>query len=79
MIPLALLRAVPWQAWAVAGVLIAGAVFHWRATNAAYEAGRAAEITKQETDNARARERAETELRRLDRGDRGGVSGFDRD
>lgn len=79
MIALAFLRAVPWQAWLVAGALIAGGAWHWRATSAAYEAGRAAEITKQEADNARARERAETELRRLDRGDRGRVSGFDRD
>jgi Flp pilus assembly protein TadB len=79
MIALTFLRAVPWQAWLVAGLLAAAAAFHWQATNAAYEAGKAAEITKQETDNARARERAETELRRLDRGDRGGVSGFDRD
>lgn len=79
MIALAFLRAVPWQAWLVAGVLVAGAVFHWQATNAAYEAGKAAQITKQENANAKARENAETELRRLDRGDRGRVSGFDRD
>jgi hypothetical protein len=36
----ALLGLVPWQAWALAGVLGATGVWHWRATNAAHEAGR---------------------------------------
>jgi hypothetical protein len=79
MIALAVLRAVPWQAYVVAGVVVAGAAFHWQAVSAAYEAGRLAEITKQERGNVEALARAENQLRRLDRGDRGGVSGFQRD
>ena len=42
MIPLALFRAVPLTAWLVAGVLVAAGLYHWRATNAAYEAGKQA-------------------------------------
>ncbi len=34
---------IPWQAWALAGVLGLAGTYHWRATSAAYEAGRAAE------------------------------------
>jgi hypothetical protein len=41
MIPLAIFRAIPLTAWLVAGVLAAAALYHWRATNAAYEAGKA--------------------------------------
>jgi hypothetical protein len=63
----------------VAGVLAFAAVYHWQATNAAYEAGKTSAISRIEKDNEDARKRSETELRRLDRGDRSGVSGFDRD
>lgn len=35
-----LIGLVPWQAWAASGILLAGGVYHWRATDAAYEAGR---------------------------------------
>ena len=76
---LALAKRVPWQAWAVAGLLTLAAGYHWQAVRAAHEAGKAEQITLQEKANAKARENAETELRRLDRGDRGRVSGFDRD
>jgi hypothetical protein len=41
MMLLSLLRVVPWQAWLVAGVLAAAGLYHWRATSAAYEAGKA--------------------------------------
>jgi hypothetical protein len=41
MIPLAIFRAVPLTAWLVAGVLVAAGLYHWRATSAAYEAGKA--------------------------------------
>lgn len=76
---LGLIRLVPWQAWALAAVIGAGVAYHWQATSNAYEAGRTAAILEMEQANARARERAETELRRLDRGDRERVRGFDRD
>ncbi len=36
----ALIGLVPWQAWALAAFLGAAGVWHWRATSAAYEAGR---------------------------------------
>ena len=41
MIPLAIFRAIPLTAWLVAGVLAAAGLYHWRATSAAYEAGKA--------------------------------------
>jgi hypothetical protein len=41
MMFLALFRAVPLTAWLVAGVLAAAGLYHWRATSAAYEAGKA--------------------------------------
>lgn len=39
----ALFGLVPWQAWALAGVLGLAGVWHWRETSAAYELGRAEE------------------------------------
>jgi hypothetical protein len=41
MMFLALFRAVPLTAWLVTGVLVAAGLYHWRATSAAYEAGKA--------------------------------------
>lgn len=35
---------IPWQAWLVAGVLLAAGTYHLYATNAAYEAGRRAAL-----------------------------------
>lgn len=34
---------VPWQAWALAGVIVAGGAWHWHAISAAYDRGAAAE------------------------------------
>lgn len=39
----ALLGIIPWQAWALAGVLGLAGAWHWRETSAAYERGRADE------------------------------------
>jgi hypothetical protein len=74
-----LISRMPWQAWFVAGVLVSAGAYHLYATNAAYRAGKAAEITKQEKEAANARKGAETELRRLDDGDDSRVRQFDRD
>jgi len=39
----ALFGIVPWQAWALAGAVTIAGAWHWRATSAAYERGKADE------------------------------------
>jgi hypothetical protein len=66
MIPLALFRAVPLTAWLVAGVLLAAGLYHWRATNAAYEAGKAT-ATQTITDaNQQAKDKADAGIQNVD-------------
>jgi len=57
---LALARRIPWQAWLVAGVLAFAAVYHWQATNAAYEAGKAKTTQTINDANERAANAADT-------------------
>lgn len=66
MIPLALFRAVPLTAWLVAGVLVAAGLYHWRATSAAYEAGKAT-ATQTITDaNQKAKDKADAAIQDVD-------------
>lgn len=51
-------RLIPWQAWALAGVLIAASVYHWRATSAAYERGKADATLSITNANRQSQERA---------------------
>jgi len=66
MIPLAIVRAVPLTAWLVAGVLVAAGLYHWRATSAAYEAGKAT-ATQTITDaNQKAKDKADVGIQNVD-------------
>ena len=66
MMPLAIFRAIPLTAWLVAGVLAAAGLYHWRATNAAYEAGKAT-ATQTITDaNQKAKDRADAAIQDVD-------------
>lgn len=76
---LALLRFVPAKVWLILACLVVVAVWYWRATDAAYQRGRSETTQQIEKGTRDAEKRADTELRRLDRGDDGGVRAFDRD
>jgi hypothetical protein len=66
MMFLALFRAVPLTAWLVAGVLAAAGLYHWRATSAAYEAGKAT-ATQTITDaNQKAKDKADEGIQNVD-------------
>jgi len=66
MMLLALFRAVPLTAWLVAGVLAAAGLYHWRATSAAYEAGKAT-ATQTITDaNQKAKDKADAAIQDVD-------------
>jgi hypothetical protein len=66
MIPLAIFRAIPLTAWLVAGVLAAAGLYHWRATSAAYEAGKAT-ATQTITDaNQQAKDKADAGIQNVD-------------
>jgi hypothetical protein len=66
MMFLALFRAVPLTAWLVAGVLVVAGLYHWRATNAAYEAGKAT-ATQTITDaNQKAKDKADAGIQSVD-------------
>jgi hypothetical protein len=66
MIGLAFLRAVPWQAYAVAGVLVAAGLYHWRATSAAYQAGKADATQTINAANDAAKDRADAGIKDVD-------------
>jgi len=76
---LALLRLVPAKVWLILAAIVAVALWYWRATDAAYDRGKTETIQQIEKGTRDAEKRADTELRRLDRGDDGGVRAFDRD
>jgi hypothetical protein len=63
MIPLALFRAVPLTAWLVAGVLAVAGLYHWRATNAAYEAGKAEAIKTITDANQKVKDKADAGIK----------------
>lgn len=66
MIPLALFRAVPLTAWLVAGVLVAAGLYHWRATSAAYEAGKDAATQTIIEANQKAKDKADAGIQNVD-------------
>jgi hypothetical protein len=66
MIPLAIFRAVPWQAWLVAAGLVAVGAYHWRATSAAYEAGKEAATQTIIEANQKAKDKADAAIKTVD-------------
>jgi hypothetical protein len=66
MMPLAIFRAIPLTAWLVAGVLLAAGLYHWRATNAAYEAGKATATQTIIEANQKAKDRADAGIQNVD-------------
>ena len=62
----ALARRVPWYMWALAGVLTLAAVYHWRATNAAYEAGKDAATQTIIDANQKAKDKADAAIKTVD-------------
>jgi Flp pilus assembly protein TadB len=76
---LTLLKLVPAKVWLIVAAILALALWYWRATDAAYERGKTESLQQIEKGTRDAEKRADTELRRLDRGDDSGVRAFDRD
>jgi hypothetical protein len=66
MMFLALFRAVPLTAWLVAGVLAAAGLYHWRATNDAYEAGKANATQTIIDANQKAKDKADAAIQDVD-------------
>jgi hypothetical protein len=63
---LSIARRIPWQAWAVAGVLIAGGLYHWRAVTAAHEAGKQAATETIRQANEAAKGKADEGIQNVD-------------
>jgi hypothetical protein len=63
---LALVRAVPLTAWIVAGVLVAAGLYHWHATSAAYQAGKAAATETIKAANEAAKDKADEAIQDVD-------------
>ena len=63
---LSMARAVPLTAWLVAGVLVAGGLYHWRATSAAYEAGKATATQTIIEANQKAKDKADAAIQDVD-------------
>lgn len=76
---LAVLRFIPLRVWLVLVALIAVGLWYWRATDSAYQRGKSEVVTSIQKEQSDAQNRAETERRKLDRGDDSRVRGFDRD
>ena len=66
MIPLAIFRAIPLTAWLVAGVLVAAGLYHWRAINAAYDAGKGDATQTIIEANQKARDKADAAIKTVD-------------
>lgn len=75
----ALLKLVPLKAWLILLVAIAAGIWFWRQQSTAYEKGKTETTVQIQKGQIDAQERANTELRKLDRGDDRGVRAFDRD
>lgn len=75
----ALLKLIPLKVWLFLLAAIAIGIWFLRQTGAAYERGKTETIVTIQKGQIDAQERAEVERRKLDRGDRSGVSVFDRD
>ena len=76
---LALLKLVPLKVWLILIAIVLAAVWYWKTVSDAETRGAANAITKIEKGTKDAEKRADTELRKLDRGDDSGVRAFDRD
>jgi hypothetical protein len=63
---LSMARAVPLTAWLVAGVLVAAGLYHWRATSAAYEAGKATATQTIIEANQKAKDKADAAIQNVD-------------
>ena len=63
---LSMARAVPLTAWLVAGVLVAAGLYHWRATSAAYEAGKATATQTIIEANQKAKDKADAGIQNVD-------------
>lgn len=63
---MALARRIPLQAWLVAGVLTFAAVYHWRAVNAAHEAGKAEATETIRAANEAAKGKADEGIQNVD-------------
>ncbi len=72
---LAAVRNLPWQAWAVAGALLAAGLYGCHE----YERGRSEAVAKIEQKQREASDAAQKEVDRLRNGDRSRVMQFDRD
>lgn len=79
MIPFAIIKLVPLKVWLILIAAVAVGIWYWRATDAAYERGKTEVTTTIQKEQTDAQDRAETERRKLDRGDDSSVRGFDRD
>jgi len=66
MMFLAIFRAIPLTAWLVAGVLAAAGLYHWRATNAAYEAGKATATETIRDANQKVKDKADAGIQNVD-------------
>jgi len=76
---LALLKLVPLKVWLILIAVVLVALWYWRQTNVAYEKGKIETTVQIQKGQIDAQERANTELRHLDRGDDSRVRQFDRD
>jgi hypothetical protein len=63
---LSMARAVPLTAWIVAGVLVAAGLYHWHATSAAYQAGKAAATQTIIEANQKAKDKADAAIQNVD-------------
>ncbi|HEY5798464.1 MAG TPA: hypothetical protein VIU82_25965 [Bosea sp. (in: a-proteobacteria)] len=76
---LALLKLVPLKGWLILIAAVLLADWYWRQTNVAYEKGKTETTVQIQKGQIDAQERANTELRKLDRGDDSSMRKFDRD
>lgn len=73
------LALIPAKVWLGLAIVVIAAGVYWKITSDAEQRG-ASEVTiKIQQEQSHAQDRAETERRKLDRGDDSGVRGFDRD
>jgi hypothetical protein len=73
------LALIPAKVWIGLGIVLLAIGAYWKITSDAEQRGAATVVTEIQKGQTDAQDRAEAERRKLDRGDRGRVSGFDRD
>lgn len=62
----ALLKLVPLKVWLILGAVVAVAVWYWRATDAAYDRGKAEAVTEIRQSNEQAKEKADEAARTVE-------------